>query len=330
MTGSTCKISSSRSGTAVYWCESGSGEFSNSVNITVHNEYYGVVLVSPVHPVTEGQSVTVGCKFRNTNFVSNVIFYQNDKVRQNDTRQELNISAVSKSDEGFYKCQCSGKESPQSWLTVTAVSNHESSSLPVALITGLVCGIVLIILLLLLYHCRQSKERTSHGSSINERFNSNENHHDSSDVHGEACIYESIKESENIETGESQDVTYSLIELKRVGKKRKDHKPEESPVYADVKIETADDSLTYAQINRHNKGKAKNKKGKHQNPEESPVYSDVKTGTTDNGLTYAQINHDSQGKERFTPFVFFVILMFFFFSNFVQKNAEELHQHIQQ
>ncbi|KAK2862960.1 hypothetical protein Q5P01_002493 [Channa striata] len=56
----------------------------------------------------------------------------------------------------------------------------------------------------------------------------------------------------------------------------KDHKPEESPVYADVKIETADDSLTYAQINRHNKGKAKNKK--------------------DDGLTYAQIKHDSKGK----------------------------------
>ncbi|KAK2814297.1 hypothetical protein Q5P01_000639 [Channa striata] len=141
-------------------------------------------------------------------------------------------------------------------------------------------------------------ERTSHGSSINERFNPNENHHEnSSDVHGEACIYESIKESENVETGESQDVTYSLIELKRVGKKRKDHKPEESPVYADVKIETADESLTYAQINRHNKGKAKNKKGKHQNPEESPIYSKVKTGTTD-GLTYAQIKHDSKGKAK--------------------------------
>ncbi|XP_067379185.1 Fc receptor-like protein 2, partial [Channa argus] len=116
MTGSTCNISTSQSGTAVYWCESGSGEFSNSVNITIHNT--DIILLSPVHPATEGESVTVGCKLRNTKFVSSVFFYQNDKLRQNDTRQELNISAVSESDEGFYKCQYSGKVSPQSWLSV--------------------------------------------------------------------------------------------------------------------------------------------------------------------------------------------------------------------
>ncbi|XP_036967015.1 uncharacterized protein LOC119026664 [Acanthopagrus latus] len=35
MTGSTCKLKSNRRSDAVYWCESGSGEFSNSVNITI-------------------------------------------------------------------------------------------------------------------------------------------------------------------------------------------------------------------------------------------------------------------------------------------------------
>uniref|UniRef100_A0A3Q1HAL0 Ig-like domain-containing protein n=1 Tax=Anabas testudineus TaxID=64144 RepID=A0A3Q1HAL0_ANATE len=114
MTGSTCNISGLNS-SAVYWCESGSGQFTNSVNITGHN----MILMSPVHPVTEGQSVSLGCRLKTGQKLSNnVFFYQNDKLLQNHTRVELIISAVSKSHEGFYKCQHSGKESPQSWMTV--------------------------------------------------------------------------------------------------------------------------------------------------------------------------------------------------------------------
>ncbi|CAI5689884.1 unnamed protein product [Oreochromis niloticus] len=119
MTGSTCNISYIlKSPTAVYWCESGSGEFSNAVNITVQNNYYDPILVSPVHPVTEGASVSLSCSLRTQKILSNVFFYHNDKLIQNDTRGELKISAVSKSDEGFYKCQYSGRESAQSWMSV--------------------------------------------------------------------------------------------------------------------------------------------------------------------------------------------------------------------
>uniref|UniRef100_A0AAQ6IAS8 Ig-like domain-containing protein n=1 Tax=Anabas testudineus TaxID=64144 RepID=A0AAQ6IAS8_ANATE len=135
MTGSTCNISGLNS-SAVYWCESGSGQFTNSVNITGHN----MILMSPVRPVTEGQSVSLGCRLKTGQKLSNnVFFYQNDKLLQNDTRVELIISAVSKSHEGFYKCQHSGKESPQSWMTVTIVS------------------LVLLVLLLLLCRFRRSK-----------------------------------------------------------------------------------------------------------------------------------------------------------------------------
>uniref|UniRef100_A0A3Q3FLN9 Ig-like domain-containing protein n=1 Tax=Labrus bergylta TaxID=56723 RepID=A0A3Q3FLN9_9LABR len=118
-TGSTCTIDRHISRNNVYWCESGSGEFSNAVNIT--KQRYDIILVSPVHPVTEGSSVSLSCRLRRSDIVSNVFFYQNNKLIQNDTRKELNISAVSKSDEGFYKCQTSGRESSQSWMSVKAV-----------------------------------------------------------------------------------------------------------------------------------------------------------------------------------------------------------------
>uniref|UniRef100_A0A669C0H2 Ig-like domain-containing protein n=1 Tax=Oreochromis niloticus TaxID=8128 RepID=A0A669C0H2_ORENI len=155
MTGSTCNINTSKSDTAVYWCESGSGEFGSAVNITVQNDGNGPILVSPVHPVTEGASVSLSCSLRTQKILSNVFFYHNDKLIQNDTRGELKISAVSKSDEGFYKCQYSGRESAQSWMSVKGA---DSSSSPVWLIVGLVCGVsLIIILLLLLYRCRQSK-----------------------------------------------------------------------------------------------------------------------------------------------------------------------------
>ncbi len=70
--------------------------------------------MSPVHPVAEGDSVTLQCQF-NKEIVSNVDFYKNGKLIQNDTRRELTIPAVSMSDEGFYKCK--GKHSGQGWLT---------------------------------------------------------------------------------------------------------------------------------------------------------------------------------------------------------------------
>uniref|UniRef100_A0A3B5Q7M7 Ig-like domain-containing protein n=1 Tax=Xiphophorus maculatus TaxID=8083 RepID=A0A3B5Q7M7_XIPMA len=119
MTGSTCTINPYYYRDGVFWCESKSGEFSNAVNITEHDDDHdGVILVSPVHPVTEGDPVTLSCRDKKQNLLSNVFFYHNNKLINNDGREELKISAVSKSDEGFYKCQHSGKESPRSWMSV--------------------------------------------------------------------------------------------------------------------------------------------------------------------------------------------------------------------
>uniref|UniRef100_A0A096M9I5 Ig-like domain-containing protein n=1 Tax=Poecilia formosa TaxID=48698 RepID=A0A096M9I5_POEFO len=116
--GSTCNITSYWFNSGVYWCESGSGEFSNAVNITVHDDDSAPLLLSPVHPVTEGDPVTLSCRDKKQQLLSNVFFYHNDELLDFGSRGELNISAVSKSDEGFYKCQHSGKDSPRSWMSV--------------------------------------------------------------------------------------------------------------------------------------------------------------------------------------------------------------------
>ncbi|CAI5682944.1 unnamed protein product [Oreochromis niloticus] len=241
MTGSTCNINTSKSDTAVYWCESGSGEFSSAVNITVQNDGNGPILVSPVHSVTEGASVSLSCSLRTQKILSNVFFYHNDKLIQNDTRGELKISAVSKSDEGFYKCQYSGRESAQSWMSVkVTVSGGDSSSSPVWLIVGLVCGVsLIIILLLLLYRCRQSK-----------------------------CA------------DKPPDVIYSNIELENFGNEWKHHKPEQSAVYTNVKTGAAEDSLMYAEVKQPKKEKAKKNKGKSSPAADAAVYSEVTSGSS--------------------------------------------------
>ncbi|XP_065806826.1 Fc receptor-like protein 5 isoform X5 [Labrus bergylta] len=286
MTGSTCTIEEYRSRNNVYWCESGSGEFSNAVNITKENS--DIILVSPVHPVTEGSSVSLSCRLRSSDIVSNVFFYQNNKLIQNDTRKELNISAVSKSDEGFYKCQTSGRESSQSWMSVTAVSRLGNPSyLLILMIVGLICGAVLIILLLLLYRCRQSKDscliRSIQAESTNQDSATNpaaQHHEYSPPLQGDACHYESIKGPEDTahdaNHSQSHDVTYSLIELKNIGKKGKKPEPD-STIYSDVRLETEDTSVLYSQVSCHNPGKDKKNKGKPTPAiTEESVYSEVK------------------------------------------------------
>uniref|UniRef100_A0A8D3BZT4 Ig-like domain-containing protein n=1 Tax=Scophthalmus maximus TaxID=52904 RepID=A0A8D3BZT4_SCOMX len=148
---------------AVYWCESGSGQFSSPVNISVHND--GIILESPVHPVAEGTSVTLGCRLKTENVSSNVLFYKNNKLVQHDTRRELTIAAVSKSHEGLYKCERTDSKqvwtSAESWMSVKSVSS-ESSAFPLPLTVGLVGGLsfIFLLLLLLLFCIRKSKGQT--------------------------------------------------------------------------------------------------------------------------------------------------------------------------
>ncbi|XP_034413209.1 uncharacterized protein LOC117747831 [Cyclopterus lumpus] len=208
MTGSTCSINSNGI-SGVYWCESETGQFSNAANITVQSG--DVILVSSVHPVTEGHSVTLSCRLRTEKVLYSVDFYKNGKLISNDASGELFISEVTKSDEGFYKCE--GRDSsqgfrslksPKSWLSVKSATT--SSPVPVLLVVGLVCGVSLIILLLLVLYCyRKSKDSrlvrsqsTNQSPATDHMTNQVETQNNAyaSLLHGDSCLYETIRGSE--------------------------------------------------------------------------------------------------------------------------------------
>ncbi|XP_038838227.1 Fc receptor-like protein 5, partial [Salvelinus namaycush] len=128
--GSSCIVYLIPSHSGVYWCESGSGEHSNAVNITV--PVGAVILVSPALPVTEGDSVTLRCRYQGTPSDLTAVFYKDGSLIRTETTGEMTIPAVSKSDEGLYKCTNSEGESPESWMTVTdGAVILESPALPV-------------------------------------------------------------------------------------------------------------------------------------------------------------------------------------------------------
>uniref|UniRef100_A0AAQ4P5D9 Ig-like domain-containing protein n=1 Tax=Gasterosteus aculeatus aculeatus TaxID=481459 RepID=A0AAQ4P5D9_GASAC len=230
MTGSTCNTDT-RASSGVYWCESAT-QSSNAANITTHSG--DVILVSSVHPVTEGHSVTLGCMLRTKEHLDKVDFYKNDKLLPNGVGGELLISAVTKSDEGFYKCR--GRNSPpgletltsaESWLSVEHPEEAASSSVfLLLLVVGLVSGVLLIILLLLiLRRYRKSKasslsrsQRTNQSPATDHMINQGEtqDEHYAALLHGDSCLYETIRGSGQREQGtndEPEDSDYQNVTM---------------------------------------------------------------------------------------------------------------------
>ncbi|XP_015224439.1 PREDICTED: carcinoembryonic antigen-related cell adhesion molecule 2-like, partial [Cyprinodon variegatus] len=242
--------------------------------------YYSIILVSPVHPVTEGDPVTLSCRDKEQKLLSNVFFYHNNKLIHNDSREELKISAVSKSDEGFYKCEHSGKESPQSWMAVRVTSSSPVSSFSVLLIVGPVFGIILLILPLMLWRCRRSKDsnssrsyRTNQKSSTNHGAETN----DHSSATKDDVLYASVNPGA---TGseEPTEITYSIIPLKKLRKKNRHCEPEDGVIYSEVKPGVAEPTPLYAEINHKNKPKKKKKKDKKSPAAtEETVYSEIQS-----------------------------------------------------
>uniref|UniRef100_UPI003AABFEBF low affinity immunoglobulin gamma Fc region receptor III-A-like n=1 Tax=Centroberyx gerrardi TaxID=166262 RepID=UPI003AABFEBF len=126
---STCSITDAYPSTdsGVYWCETGLGETSNSVNITVTAG--SVILESPALPVMEGDAVTLKCRNKTTPSNLPADFYKDGLLIRTGSTGEMTIRSVSKSDEGLYKCRISHLgDSPESWLAVRGEEMFQSSS----------------------------------------------------------------------------------------------------------------------------------------------------------------------------------------------------------
>ncbi|XP_046707641.1 low affinity immunoglobulin gamma Fc region receptor II-like isoform X2 [Silurus meridionalis] len=162
VTGSTCYISFlSISSTGVYWCKAESGVISDFVNITVH--YSDVILESPVHPVSEGDPLTLRCLYDNANSTDiQVYFYKDGSVVQNQTTGEMIIYKVSKSDEGFYHCKHPERgESPRSWISVRGPSFDEAPLSVLMLISSVVTASpYLLVTIILLVKCYRARAHT--------------------------------------------------------------------------------------------------------------------------------------------------------------------------
>ncbi|XP_031158459.1 low affinity immunoglobulin gamma Fc region receptor II-like [Sander lucioperca] len=115
-----------------YWCESGGGKRSNTVNITVTAG--SVILESPALPVMEGEAVTLSCRTKLTSFSSLITnFYKDGRLIRSSPTGNLTIESVFKSHDGHYKCNIPGAgESPESQLAVKGANViMESPALPV-------------------------------------------------------------------------------------------------------------------------------------------------------------------------------------------------------
>ncbi|XP_076019385.1 low affinity immunoglobulin gamma Fc region receptor III-A-like isoform X1 [Genypterus blacodes] len=114
-----CKIKEAYgSDSGHYWCETKNGERSKTINITVTGG--DVILVSPVLPIDEGETITLHCQNKTTPSSISADFYKDGVPIRFSPTGEMTIQNVSQSDEGLYKCNMSGiGESPESRLIVT-------------------------------------------------------------------------------------------------------------------------------------------------------------------------------------------------------------------
>uniref|UniRef100_A0AAY3ZUR4 Ig-like domain-containing protein n=1 Tax=Denticeps clupeoides TaxID=299321 RepID=A0AAY3ZUR4_9TELE len=201
--GPRCRIpkQNAQPGSGVFWCQSGSGETSNTVNITVHDG--DVILDSPSQPLNEGDPLTLRCIRRMATPNLSADFYKDGTWLQAQPTGQITIHSALKSDEGFYHCRDPvGGESPKSWVSVRASASAGSQGLPVmGLVLGLGVPFVLFILLALVCLLKYLKG----SSSGNQQQQSGGTSTGYETVQGTRDTYEILRPQGRRSNGQSRD-----------------------------------------------------------------------------------------------------------------------------
>ncbi|KTF86836.1 hypothetical protein cypCar_00047332, partial [Cyprinus carpio] len=178
----------------------------------------GVILESPVHPVTEGDHLILRCLYRHTTPANlRADFYKDGSLIQNQTT-ETTITTVSKSHEGFYYCKHPTRgESPKSWISVRDKTSTDSRSykpMIIGVTAGLTVTFLIIVFLVLLWRCRNKGGRSQSPSSVSQQQNKSQTSEQNQSEAGDKTLL-----SDGV--SELSELTYAEIELKSTKKQKK-------------------------------------------------------------------------------------------------------------
>uniref|UniRef100_A0AAX7TSE3 Ig-like domain-containing protein n=1 Tax=Astatotilapia calliptera TaxID=8154 RepID=A0AAX7TSE3_ASTCA len=236
---------------------------SNTVSITVLADKPRATLTAATTIIPVGGSVTLTCSVQSSDGWKYEWFRRTQTTSEVQIRDQQNRD-IRVSEGGIYSCRGT-RGNPVYYtdrsddVTIEITSQSRTVTFPTLLITGLLCGILLILLLLLLCYIKLLKDksfiRTQH------RINQDEAQHSQNKyLQGDACIYESIGDYDDREKAECRDFTYSLIELKNFTKK--------------------DDSLLYADATYSKAECNSNKRKSATEAGDKAVYSEIKPQET--------------------------------------------------
>ncbi|KAL1022540.1 hypothetical protein UPYG_G00029050 [Umbra pygmaea] len=117
------------------------------MNQTTNSKDDSVIIMSPAHPVTEGEQVVLRCHY-SFHKPNRTTFYKDGKEVSSLNVTEMVIDNVTSTDEGFYKCADPEDKSasPERWLAVQGTWTW-------VVLSSCIVGILLLITLILILVC---------------------------------------------------------------------------------------------------------------------------------------------------------------------------------